>query len=86
MSLATIDTAFPRTSAVSPVSPVRPAPAETVTAAAPAPASTESAPRIRAVPEGTARRAAQPASGQDRGTPHSVARLSRSDRATTMSA
>ncbi|MGO4594802.1 winged helix-turn-helix domain-containing protein [Leifsonia sp. 2TAF2] len=50
MSLATIDTAFPRTSAVSPVSPIRAAaPAE----AAPAPAAAESAPRIRAVPEGT---------------------------------
>ncbi|MBW8870959.1 MAG: winged helix-turn-helix transcriptional regulator [Leifsonia sp.] len=50
MSLATIDTAFPRTSAVSPVSPLRAAaPAE----AAPAPAAAESAPRIRAVPEGT---------------------------------
>jgi DNA-binding winged helix-turn-helix (wHTH) protein len=44
MSLATIDTPFARTSAVSPVSPIRPA-AE--------PAGADSAPRIRAVPEGT---------------------------------
>jgi len=49
MSLATIDTAFPRTAAVSPVAPVRPAPAP----AAAAPAAAESAPRIRAVPAGT---------------------------------
>ena len=44
MSLATIDTPFARTSAVSPVSPIRPA-AEA--------AAADSAPRIRAVPEGT---------------------------------
>jgi DNA-binding winged helix-turn-helix (wHTH) protein len=44
MSLATIDTPFARTSAVSPVSPIRPA-AE--------PAAADSAPRIRAVPVGT---------------------------------
>ncbi|GAA2054530.1 MULTISPECIES: winged helix-turn-helix domain-containing protein [Leifsonia] len=50
MSLATVDTAFPRTSAVSPVSPIRPA--APTDAAAPAPA-VDSAPRIRAVPEGT---------------------------------
>lgn len=49
MSLATIDTTFPRSSAVSPVSPVRPAPAQTV----PAAPAAEAAPRIRAVPEGT---------------------------------
>ncbi|MEV8213894.1 winged helix-turn-helix domain-containing protein [Leifsonia sp. NPDC077715] len=47
MSLATIDTTYARTATVSPVAPVRPAPAAT------APAATESAPRIRAVPEGT---------------------------------
>lgn len=50
MSLATVDTAFPRTSAVSPVSPIRSA--APTDAAAPAPA-VDSAPRIRAVPEGT---------------------------------
>jgi len=48
MSLATIDTPFARTSAVSPVSPIRPA-AEPASVAAAA----DSAPRIRAVPEGT---------------------------------
>lgn len=56
MSLATIDTAFPRTSAVSPVSPIRPA-AVPATSAAPTAADTaaaaDSAARIRAVPEGT---------------------------------
>ncbi|ANF32440.1 transcriptional regulator [Leifsonia xyli] len=51
MSLATIDTTYARTATVSPVSPVRPAPAAAPAANAPAP--TDSAPRIRAVPEGT---------------------------------
>ena len=50
MSLATIDTAFPRTSVVSPVSPVRPVAAPAPTAVA---APADPAPRIRAVPEGT---------------------------------
>jgi DNA-binding winged helix-turn-helix (wHTH) protein len=50
MSLATIDTAFPRTSAVSPVSPVRPVAAPARTAVS---APADPAPRIRAVPEGT---------------------------------
>jgi DNA-binding winged helix-turn-helix (wHTH) protein len=49
MSLATVDTTFPRTAAVSPVSPVRAA----APVAAPAPAESAAAPRIRAVPEGT---------------------------------
>ncbi|MGH1527075.1 winged helix-turn-helix domain-containing protein [Leifsonia sp. L25] len=51
MSLATIDTAYPRTASVSPVSPVRAAAPAPATAASAAP--TEPAPRIRAVPEGT---------------------------------
>ncbi|MGH1549745.1 winged helix-turn-helix domain-containing protein [Leifsonia poae] len=48
MSLATIDTTYARTATVSPVAPVRPAPVAPAAAAA-----AESAPRIRAVPEGT---------------------------------